>query len=624
MVTRMSNSVVQSVLSLALLLVGLWLHGRGSRRTGTVLVVAVITVISTLLFVLYFISDYFTGDGINEAVIYHLRYGLTGAGFSEYAALAGLALLVLLACLAVLLRLLLHRSLAVRPAGSSRIAVALAFTALSLTLHPATADIARLLPATAPGLAAYASEDTRRREREVQEDFDRHHVQTAARIAAGARKNLVLIYAESLERSYFDETLFPGLMPRLRALESAALTFTDIVQAPGTGWTIAGMVASQCGIPLFTPSHGNSMSGLDSYLPAAHCLGDLLKDDGYHLAYLGGARLRFAGKGKFYQTHRFDEIAGLDELQARQRDTSYVNPWGLYDDEMLELAFDKFLALSKTQERFGLFLLTLDTHHPDGHLSATCRGMRYGNGDNPILNAVHCSDRLIAEFVERIRRSEWGKRTLIVIASDHLAMRNSAYDLLERVVRRNLFLVIDPDAAAAQRIATRGSMMDVAPTLLELMGHDSRLGLGNSLLKEDSAAAERRHYILRRLSDWMVPLAHFWDFPRIDNRIEVDAQARKVIIDGRSFAVPAFIAIDRDMRTTIKFPYLSSARDFVAQNSADKAFVLIAECASRDHRLPAGILCLFAGRGDRFRTQLIVRDNVHFSPQEIMRMAGAG
>ncbi len=619
----MTSPAFQSAVSLALLVAGIWLHGRSGGRIGTWLVIAAFALTSLLLLLLYFISDYFTGDGINEAVVYHLRYGLSGAGFSEYAALAGFVLLALLSGLAALL-LSRKRKSAAAPAGAPGrgTVLSLALAAGSLMLHPATGDIARMLPAAA-GATAYASGDAQRRDRELQEDFDRHHVRAATSPAAGRRKNLVFIYAESLERTYFDEAIFPGLMPRLRSLESEAATFTNVIQAPGTGWTIAGMVASQCGIPLFTPSHGNSMSGLDSYLPAAQCLGDLLKEDGYHLAYIGGARLRFAGKGKFYQTHRFDEVSGLDELRSRQRDPAYASAWGLYDDELFELALDRFTNLSRTRERFGLFMLTLDTHHPDGHLSAACRGMRYGDGGNPILNAAHCTDRLLAEFVDRIRRSEAGRHTLIVIASDHLAMRNSAHDLLERGSRRNLFMVIDP-ATAPRSIDTAGSMLDVAPTILDFMGHGSRLGLGSSLLMADTPTAERRKYILGRLGEWMAPLARFWAFPKIGSRLEVDAQGRKVIIDGRDFAVPAFIAFDRDMQTTIKFPYLISAGDFVAQNSSDKGFLLIAECASRDPRLPAGTFCLFAGRGDRFRTQLIVRDKANFSPEEIMRMTGAG
>jgi len=620
----MLSAGMMCVLSLALLLAGIRLHGRGGRGEPSVLVLVAVAAVSLLLFVLYFIADYFTGNGINEAVAYHLRYGLSGAGFSEYSALAVLALVVALAApVLVWLVLTAGRTVVRARCGASRALGALGLAALSLILHPAIADIARLMPGQAPALTAFSTEEARRRERLAREDFERYYFQVSNKKADGARKNLVFIYAESLERTYFDETLFPGLMPRLRALESESLAFTDVMQVPGTGWTIAGMVASQCGIPLFTPSHGNSMSGLDSFLPIATCLGDLLKDDGYHLSYLGGAHLRFAGKGKFYQTHRFDEVAGLDELRRRQRDPAYVSGWGVYDDELFELAYDGFAALSRERERFGLFLLTLDTHHPDGHLSASCRGMHYGDGSNPMLNAVHCSDRLIAEFVDRIRRSEWGKRTLIVIASDHLAMRNAASDLLERGARRNLFMVVDP-GAAGRKIATQGSSLDIGPTILELMGRDARLGLGNSLLLSDAAANGRRRHVMGRLGDWAAPLARFWDFPRMDERLEVDVQARKLIIDGRSFAIPAFIAIERDMRTTIKFPYLVSSRDFLAGNEPDKAFVLIADCNSMDARLPAGAHCLFAGMGNRWRTQLIVRDKAAFRPEEIMRMAGAG
>jgi phosphoglycerol transferase len=244
-----------------------------------VLALLVVATISMLLFVLYFVADYFTANGINEAVVYHLRYGLSGAGFSEYAALAALALVAALAAPIFFWWLMTDgRQKAGRmQRGPGRVVGSLGLAALSLMLHPATADIVRMVPGQAPALAVFVTDETLQRERQVQEDFERHYFQASARPADGPRKNLVFIYAESLERTYFDETLFPGLMPRLRALESESLSFTGVVQAPGTGWTIAGMVASQCGIPLFTPSHGNSMSGLDSFLPAATCLGDLLK-----------------------------------------------------------------------------------------------------------------------------------------------------------------------------------------------------------------------------------------------------------------------------------------------------------------------------------------------------------
>ena len=83
-------------------------------------------------------------------------------------------------------------------------------------------------------------------------------------------RNIVWLYLESLERTYLDESLFPGLMPNLGSLEEESVSFTNVHQIYGTGWTIAGMVASQCGIPLVTPNgNKNSMSGMDQFLPGA-------------------------------------------------------------------------------------------------------------------------------------------------------------------------------------------------------------------------------------------------------------------------------------------------------------------------------------------------------------------
>lgn len=112
---------------------------------------------------------------------------------------------------------------------------------------------------------------------------------------AAQAKNLVYIYAESLERTYLDENLFPGLITELKELEQSALSFTGLEQVSGTHWTIAGMVASQCGIPLVTASGGNAMSGIDRFLPGATCLGDVLHTRGYNLIYMGGADNDFAG-----------------------------------------------------------------------------------------------------------------------------------------------------------------------------------------------------------------------------------------------------------------------------------------------------------------------------------------
>lgn len=609
----------QISLSAAFLLLGLWLLRKSSPRPAYSVAMLLLALASLLLAAAHFVSDYFTAEGVNEAVVYHLRYGLQGAGFAEYAGLIAAALAgVALGAAALWWPTRKRRVRAGGLLATFGNPAALLCMGLSVALQPASAALVQMLPVASSSRATAASPE----DRALQAEFERHYREPQA-AARRAPRNLVFIYAEGLERGYFDEARFPGLITGLRALEREAVSFTEVGQVAGTSWTIAGMVASQCGIPLFTPADGNAMTGMDAFLPAATCMSDLLKRDGYRLVYYGGAHLHFAGKGKFYATHGFDEIAGRTELVPRLPDPKYFNSWGLYDDSLLELSYEKFAELGRANRKFALVLLTLDTHHPDGHVSRKCASTPYADGRNPILNAVRCTDRLVSEFVRRVRDSPRGKDTVIVIASDHVAMRNTAYDRLAQKPRRNLLMVLDPRLEGGRRIATPGSMLDVAPTVMSFLGFDAEVGLGTNLMDADAESRARAAFVRRRLEAWREPMARFWAFPRIERYLEVDAEQRVLRIDGRTFSVPALIEVDDTaLQTVMRFPRASVAAADAVKEVDGRPFLLAAPCTSRDPGLPEWRTCLFAGRDGRFRTQFIVHRTARFAPREIRRMIG--
>ncbi|HAI06197.1 MAG TPA: phosphoglycerol transferase I, partial [Pantoea sp.] len=136
-------------------------------------------------------------------------------------------------------------------------------------------------------------------------DFDAFYKVPRNRIAQ-PHLNVVYIYGESLERTYFDQHAFPGLAPELSRLKEQSIDFSQTEQLPGTDYTIAGMVASMCGIPLFAPFDGNASASLSSFYPQNVCLGDILKNSGYDNWFIQGADLRFAGKDVFLKSHGFD------------------------------------------------------------------------------------------------------------------------------------------------------------------------------------------------------------------------------------------------------------------------------------------------------------------------------
>ncbi len=179
-------------------------------------------------------------------------------------------------------------------------------------------------------------------------------------------RNLVVLYLEGLEKTYFDNELFPGLITQLRELEDRATSFTDVGQTIGTGFTVGGMVASQCGAPLILSGSVNSMR-VNRFLAGAVCLGDVLAEVGYDLTYMGGASLDFAGKGAFFKSHGYQTVVGLAELQPGLSDPDYLAEWGLQDDTVFALAEARISELAQGDKPFALSVLTLDTHHPNGH-----------------------------------------------------------------------------------------------------------------------------------------------------------------------------------------------------------------------------------------------------------------
>lgn len=104
-------------------------------------------------------------------------------------------------------------------------------------------------------------------------------------------KNLLLIYLESVEAIYTDEAIFRGLTSELNRYRAQGLNFDNVRQTLGTGWTIAGMLASQCGTPLLLSSITGVNDAMEyGFFDKAICLGDILRQAGYVQSFMGGQR----------------------------------------------------------------------------------------------------------------------------------------------------------------------------------------------------------------------------------------------------------------------------------------------------------------------------------------------
>ncbi|WP_428944252.1 phosphatidylglycerol--membrane-oligosaccharide glycerophosphotransferase [Pantoea sp. FN060301] len=507
-------------------------------------------------------SNYFTGEGINDAVIYTITSSLSGAGISKYI-LPGLGLAGGLILLFLLLSWVLRLRKG-RRASPLYSLLALMLALASINTTPAYQQVSSLIKSQ---VARGSS------------DFYAHY-KVPGRQLRGDKPNLVYIYAESLERTYFDEKAFPGLALGLSRLKKSALDFSNTEQLPGTEYTIAGMVASQCGIPLFAPFDGNASSSLSTFYPQNVCLGDILKSSGYQNYFYQGANLSFAGKDLFLSSHGFDHLYGLNELKSVVKDPAYRNDWGWYDDTVLDVVFDKYLALAKENKPFSLFALTVDTHHPDGFISRSCRqkSWSYEGKPNKSFAAVACSQEHIARLIERIRATPYFKNTIIVVSSDHLAMNNTAFTYLNQHERRNLFFMLRGSDASSKVISVKRSSLDNGATVLDAMGGDNFIGLGRSSLSSPSLSATYLN-IKEKINEWKPDVIKLWNFPKAISDYSIDTAGNTFSFSGVHFKLPLLLSVTPD-KVEPKFDvYLAAPlKQQLAKFPQDRKFVWIDRC----------------------------------------------
>ena len=290
--------------------------------------------------------------------------------------------------------------------------------------------------------------------------------------------NLVMIYVESLENTYRNPDLWgENLLDSLDYETRDWVTFPDFREVGGTGWTIAGLVASQCGVLLKEKNQFDIRQQLglksinrigeqvDSFMPGITCLGDILDDAGYTNHFVGGADPEFAGKGKFFQEHGYDSVKGQPYWESIGE--ADFTKWGLNDDKLLGYAKEELDALHATGDPFALTVLTVDTHRPEGYLSDTCE--RQGAEDLPGI--VACTSDMLAEFLRYMKKNGYLEDTVVVVTGDHLSMPNVVQDTMDLEPHRTIYNRFwSPRGAQPNR--SELVHFSILPTVLDLLEFD--------------------------------------------------------------------------------------------------------------------------------------------------------
>lgn len=316
------------------------------------------------------------------------------------------------------------------------------------------------------------------------------------------KRNLIYIYVESLESTYFSKDLGGetdyNLLQPITELTAKNISFSDTnkfggaMSVPGTTWTTGAMVAQTSGLPLMVSGEFATENRLSSMLSGATTLGDILEANGYNQMYMIGSDKSFGNRDIYFKEHGNYKIYDYNVAKKKNKiSDDYYVWWGYEDSKLFEYAKEEITNLAKKDKPFNFTMLTTDTHFTDGYLENTCVqrfGIQY-------YDVIYCSAGQIQEFANWISQQSFYKDTTVIIVGDHISMQSGIYP--EDADRRVYNLFINPAVTEGRFVNRKFSTMDLFPTTLASIGVEiegDRLGLGTNLFSDKDTLVEEYGY----------------------------------------------------------------------------------------------------------------------------------
>jgi len=312
----------------------------------------------------------------------------------------------------------------------------------------------------------------------------RHHERPAEPWFGVARgMNVIFVQVEALQNWVID-TQVSGrpITPFLNSLRQRALYFPQIVDQTGSSPTADSEYA------ILNSQHPLQRGAVvfrratNDFLALPH----VLRQAGYktlsaHAFDRGFWNRAIVHRRYGFSVSHFDDDLGTGESMG----------WGLAD----HVFFDRVIARLPTGEApYFAFLITLTSHHPYSFVPKRLHNLSLGGIEGSqtadYIHSVHYADQALAGFFDSLESASLLANTMVVIYGDHdanLSFGDSFARRAAEVVELELATVMRigqghpmadrvplfvalPESQLVGDVRTVGGHVDVAPTVLHLMG----------------------------------------------------------------------------------------------------------------------------------------------------------
>jgi phosphoglycerol transferase MdoB-like AlkP superfamily enzyme len=333
-----------------------------------------------------------------------------------------------------------------------------------------------------------------------------------AGVARGA--SVVLISAESLQAFPLDlEIGGRAVMPRLRALAAESLNFTNYFEQTHLGTTSDAQFSVLNGLHP-QPVGFVAMNFVDNDWRAMPAI---LHEHGYTTV------AAVAASSEFWNADRLNPRYGIHTLLSEEsfQIEEMLGPW-LADQHFFDQLLPRMAGLPRP---FFLHAFSSTNHHPydlPPHLRSLDVGAIDGTLSAKYLHTAHYFDAAIGHFVDGLRANGLLDEIVLVIYGDHQGFLGDppelagllglpAWDEPHRFSTRKRvpFLIRLPGGRHAATHSQPAGHLDVAPTLLSLLGHaavptamlgrDLTTGGSGLVVFRDGSFVDDRHLFIHRV-----------------------------------------------------------------------------------------------------------------------------
>jgi len=289
--------------------------------------------------------------------------------------------------------------------------------------------------------------------------------------------NLVIILEESLGAT-FVESLGGDrpVTPALEQLKEHGWWFEQLY-ATGTR-SVRGIEATISG---FLPTPARSVVKLSLSQQHFFTVADLLNKRGYFTEFIYGGEAHFDNMASFFMGNGFESI--IEQKDYEQ--PIFEGSWGVSDEDLFAKAHQRISEMHAKNQPYFSLVFTSSNHSPyefpDGRIDL------HTPEKQTDLNAVKYADFALGQFFAKAMQSEYWQDTLFLVIADHdLNVYGDSLVPIERFQIPGLILGAD---IKPKTISTVASQIDMAPTLLSLMG----ISAATPMIGRDLSSTDEQH-----------------------------------------------------------------------------------------------------------------------------------